>query len=294
MGRRTGARRDERVGGRAAPGRPGTSSMGNPHAVAFVDDLADAGRLVRRAGLRRGGLPPGRQRRVRRAARGRGTSPCASTSAARARRAPAAPAPARRWSPRRWPTGSPRDDVPRRRPRGHARGDLDGRGHVSCSPARGRRRPGDDRPLSAAPPAPGRPSMIRPMDITGASALVTGGASGIGAAVARRLAAAGAHGRGRRPAGRARARRWPTRSAACSLSVDVTDTEPDPGSGRAGRRARARCGCWSTPPASAGRSAPSAATASYDSAHDLDRLQKVDRHQPDRHLRRDPASPPPR
>jgi NAD(P)-dependent dehydrogenase (short-subunit alcohol dehydrogenase family) len=34
--------------------------------------------------------------------------------------------------------------------------------------------------------------MIRPMDISGASALVTGGASGIGAAVARRLASAGA------------------------------------------------------------------------------------------------------
>jgi len=35
--------------------------------------------------------------------------------------------------------------------------------------------------------------MLRPMEISGASALVTGAASGIGAAVARQLAAAGAH-----------------------------------------------------------------------------------------------------
>ena len=67
--------------------------------------------------------------------------------------------------------------------------------------------------------------MLRAMDINGAIAIVTGGASGIGAAVARAARRAGRDGRRRRPPGRARARRSPPRSAASSLSVDVTDTD---------------------------------------------------------------------
>ena len=91
--RRCSARRRSRVGGRTWPARH--VAMGNPHAVAFVDDLADAGPAARRARPRPGGLPRGRQRRVRRTPRRRGTSRCACTSAARARPGPAAPAPAR-------------------------------------------------------------------------------------------------------------------------------------------------------------------------------------------------------
>ena len=82
--------------------------MGNPHAVAFVDDLADAGPLARASGARRGGLPRRGQRRVRRAARGAGTWRCACTSAARARPGPAAPAPcAVMVGRRRRPTAAP-------------------------------------------------------------------------------------------------------------------------------------------------------------------------------------------
>ena len=56
-----------RVGDRSWPALH--VSMGNPHAVAFVDDLADAGRLLEAAGPRPGGLPRRRQRGVRRAPR---------------------------------------------------------------------------------------------------------------------------------------------------------------------------------------------------------------------------------
>ena len=62
------------------------------------------------------------------------------------------------------------------------------------------------------------------MDINGASAIVTGGASGIGAASARQLAARGAKvvvADLQADAGR----NSPTRSAARSSRVDVTDTE---------------------------------------------------------------------
>ena len=86
------ARPRSRVGDRSWPAPH--VDMGNPHAVAFVDDLADAGPLLDAAGARRGGVPRRRQRRVRRTPRRRGTSRCGCTSAARGRPGPAAPAPA--------------------------------------------------------------------------------------------------------------------------------------------------------------------------------------------------------
>ena len=69
--------------------------MGNPHAVAFVDDLADAGPLLEPPSHDAGDLPERRQRRVRRPPRRAATSRCGCTSAARARPGPAAPARAR-------------------------------------------------------------------------------------------------------------------------------------------------------------------------------------------------------
>ena len=70
-------------------------SMGNPHAVAFVDYLDRGRQPARRARLRPRGLPRRRQRRVRRTPRRSTTSRCASTSAGPARPVPAAPARAR-------------------------------------------------------------------------------------------------------------------------------------------------------------------------------------------------------
>ena len=84
--------------------------VGNPHAVAFVDDLADAGVAARGADLRRGGLPRRRQRRVRRAPRRAARRDARARARARARPGRAAPAPARWRSPRPWPTGRRDDD----------------------------------------------------------------------------------------------------------------------------------------------------------------------------------------
>ena len=68
--------------------------MGNPHAVAFVDSLDDAGSLLEAPGHDAGSTPTASTSSSWCAA-ARGTSRCGCTSAARARRPPAAPAPAR-------------------------------------------------------------------------------------------------------------------------------------------------------------------------------------------------------
>ena len=70
-------------------------SMGNPHAVAFVDDLAEAGRAARGAGPRRRRPTPTASTSSSSYAAASTTSPCGCTSAARGRPGPAAPAPAR-------------------------------------------------------------------------------------------------------------------------------------------------------------------------------------------------------
>ena len=161
-------------------------SMGNPHAVAFVDDLADAGPLHEAPGHDAARLPRRGQRRVRHPAR---RAPRGHAGArARVRRDPVlrhrrsgcdgGGCPGRRGRARyavhRGPAGRhPRDRLDRGRP------DPDDRA------GRADRRRGHE-PLTALGP------RISRMDINGASAIVTGGASGIGAAVARQLAAKGA------------------------------------------------------------------------------------------------------
>ena len=85
------------VGERSWPAR--NVNMGNPHAVAFVDDLAHAGDLSPR---RRSARPPPTRTGSTSSSSStaaRGTSPCASTSAAPARPAPAA----RARAPSPWP-----------------------------------------------------------------------------------------------------------------------------------------------------------------------------------------------
>ena len=61
------------------------------------------------------------------------------------------------------------------------------------------------------------------LNLPGRRALVTGGAQGLGAGMARALAAAGAHRDDRRRPGRPRRRRSPTRSRRASSPLDVTD-----------------------------------------------------------------------
>ena len=98
------------------------------------------------------------------------------------------------------------------------------------------------------------------MDITD-PAIVTGGASGIGAAAARQLAAKGATvvvADLQADKGEALAEEI----GGVFASVDVTEHRADRRRRRDGRRARARCGSWSTRPASAGPSAPSASDGS--------------------------------
>ena len=68
--------------------------MGNPHAVAFVDDLADAGPLLERARRTTRRVYPTASTSSSSYAAASGTSRCGCTSAARARPGPAAPAPA--------------------------------------------------------------------------------------------------------------------------------------------------------------------------------------------------------
>ena len=69
MGRPQVLGETEGRGRRRAPGRRRHVDMGNPHAVAFVDDLADAGTAARRRRRTTRRLPARRERRVRRAPR---------------------------------------------------------------------------------------------------------------------------------------------------------------------------------------------------------------------------------
>ena len=114
------------------------------------------------------------------------------------------------------------------------------------------------------------------MDISGASAIVTGGASGLGEATAQLLAERGAKvviADLAPPGGEGQGRRSPT-TGGVFVACDVTDpTRSSPPSRRP--RSSARCGCSSTAPASAGRSGRSARTVSTASAHDLDIFTKV-------------------
>ena len=66
-------------------------SMGNPHAVAFVDDLAEAGHLLDAPGARRRRATPTASTSSSSYAGASGTSRCGCTSAARGRPGPAAP-----------------------------------------------------------------------------------------------------------------------------------------------------------------------------------------------------------
>ena len=125
------------------------------------------------------------------------------------------------------------------------------------------------------------------MDITGSSAVVTGAASGIGAAVARQLAAAGATvvvADVQDDKGQALAR---TSWAVSFAHVDVTDTAQITAAvDAAGELAPLRVLVNSAGIGPAARTVGRDGT--YDSAHDLDALQEGHRDQPDRHLRRDP------
>ena len=81
------------------------------------------------------------------------------------------------------------------------------------------------------------------MDISGSSAVVTGAASGIGAAVARRLAAAGATvvvADVQDDKGQALA----DELGGAFAHVDVTDTDADHRRGRRRPGSSARCACW--------------------------------------------------
>ena len=160
--------------------------MGNPHAVAFVDDEATLAGLdlTRPPEHDEGVYPDGvnvelvvrrgeRHVAMRVHERGSGETRSCGTGAGAvlvaAATADAAPRPA---------------TYTRRRPRRHPHPDLD-RGRPGPADRPGRRRgPGHDQPLTG----PRLPSM----NLEGASAVVTGAASGIGAACARQLAAHGA------------------------------------------------------------------------------------------------------
>ena len=98
------------------------------------------------------------------------------------------------------------------------------------------------------------------MELNGIGALVSGGASGLGAATARELAARGARVADRRPRRRARRRRSRTSSAA---PLSLRGRRDRRGAGRGRRRRRRRGARRAAPgrlaaPASAGPSAPSA------------------------------------
>ena len=112
-------------------------SMGNPHAVAFVDSLDDAGPLLEPPSHDPADLPGRRQRRVRRTAR----RAARRDAGARARlggdpvlRHRRLRGDGRGGARRR---GRTRHDVPRRRARRDARGDLDRRRPGAADRARG-------------------------------------------------------------------------------------------------------------------------------------------------------------
>jgi NAD(P)-dependent dehydrogenase (short-subunit alcohol dehydrogenase family) len=86
------------------------------------------------------------------------------------------------------------------------------------------------------------------MDLSGRGALVTGGASGIGAAAVRRLAAAGGAGSPSSTSTATGRRRWRPEVGGVALPADVTDPTPSAASWRMRRRrSGGSTSCCSTP-----------------------------------------------
>ena len=260
--------------------------MGNPHAVAFVDDLADAGAAARRRPTTtRRSTPTASTSSSSYAAATRhvamrvhergsgetrscGTGACAvMVAAARRRRAP-----------------SGRRDLPGRRARRHAHGHLD-RGRPGAAHRAGRhrgprRRPRSERPLRC--PAHGHHRILCHRH-----------RRRLGHRRRRRPPARrqGRDRRRRRPAGRQGRGARRRRSAASFAQVDVTDTEQITAAVRkAAEIAPLRVLVNSAGIGWAQRTI--GRDGQFESAHDLGAFTKVDRDQPDRHLRHGPARPP--
>ena len=253
--------------------------MGNPHAVAFVDDEATlaGARPEPAAGARRVGLPRRGQRRARRPSRrapvamrvhergsgetrscGTGTGaalvatamadgvprpatyrvdvPGGTLTLTWTDRRPGAARPAPRWS---WPGGRPPLSRWSSREAGHGRTCRDPRSTWTS------REPLPSSPEARRASAPPLPARSPPRC----------------ARRGRRPQRREGGGGGERDRRDVRARRR-------------HQHRPDPGGRRPGA-SWARCVRWSTRPASAGRSARSAATGRYDSAHDLDAFKRV-------------------
>ena len=132
--------------------------MGNPHAVAFVDDLAEAGHAARGARARPGGVPRRRQRRVRRAPRRaarRDAGPRARLGRDPLVRHRRLRGDGGRGPGRRRASAPAGRRLPRRRARRHPHRHLD------------RRRPGaDDRPRGRARGSPRSSRRPRPSSLS--------------------------------------------------------------------------------------------------------------------------------
>ena len=170
--------------------------LGNPHAVAIVDDLDDAGPLTEAPSYDAAGLPEGvnvefvvwigdQHVAMRVFERGSGETRSCGTGACAVMAVAASRDAAERGTPYtvEVPGGSLQVTWTRGRPAGDDRPGGAGGG----GPGRGLRFREGRRATSSTPDL-----CSLTMEISGASAVVTGAASGIGAAVARRLAAQGA------------------------------------------------------------------------------------------------------